>query len=219
MYVCPFWEKQIQEVFGIKSTPKEPEIPLDPIILRQTFQILNLMPSQLVRDCGVGVLYLSYKMGPSKPKYPNHGYYYHEDKSVTLNADIFEHPDSPDDFYDDHGYFVDRPTQTIVHEFAHGYDMNHNDLSLKDEWLKLSGWSESPKPGLKQLIIDEPGMPRVVGEWYYNPKAKFTRFYAKRNPWDDWADSFAFYFAKMKSKVPESKRNYFDSLLKKYSSK
>jgi hypothetical protein len=172
-----------------------------------------------VRDCGVGELYLSYKMGPNKPQYPNHGYFCPDDKSVTLNADIFENPDSPDDFYDDFGYFVSRPVQTVLHEWGHSLDDAKGELSLKDEWLKLSGWSESPKPGLKQLIIDEPGMPRVVGEWYYNPKAKFTRFYAKRNPWDDWADSFAFYFAKMKSKVPESKRNYFDSLLKKYSSK
>lgn len=218
-YVCPFWEKQIQEVFGIQSVPKEPEIPLDPIILRQTFHILNLMPSKMVRDCGVGKLYLSYRMGKNRPFYPNHGYFDPQDKTVTLNADIFENPDTPDDFYDDQGYFVSRPVETVLHEFGHALDDAMGDISLKDDWLKLSGWSEIAKPGLKQLVIDEPGMPRVIGEWFYNPKAKFTRFYAQRNPWDDWADSFAFYFAKMKSKVPEDKRNYFNSLQKKYSSK
>jgi hypothetical protein len=55
----------------------------------------------------------------------------------------------------------------------------------------------------------------MVGEWYYDPKAGFTRFYAKRNPWDDWADSFSFYVGGLK-KLPDNKTEYFDKLLKKY---
>jgi hypothetical protein len=178
-----------------------------------------MMPVQLVKDCGVTDLYISEKMGPSKSYYPNHGYYDPATKSVTLNADIFENPDTPDDFYDENYHFVSRPCQTLLHEFGHSLDAECGELSMKEDWLKLSGWSKDAKPGLKQLIIDEPGMPRVVGEMFYNSKAKFTRFYARRNPWDDWADSFGFYFSGLRDKVPQTKRAYFDSLLKKYSSK
>ena len=66
------------------------------------------------------------------------------------------------------------------------------------------------------MVINEPGMPAKIGEWYYDPSAGFTRFYAKMNPWDDWADSFCFYIAKMKTKLPENKNQYFDNILKKY---
>ena len=153
-------------------------------------------------------------MGPNKPYYPNHGYYIHH--TVTLNNNIFYHPDVMEDFFDYHGYFIDRPTQTIYHEFAHGYDAFHHDLSKKEDWTKLSGWSPAPKNGLKRLIIKGDGIPDVLGEWFFHPKAEFTRFYAKRNPWDDWADSFSFYIGDLKSKVPAIKRKYFDDLLKKY---
>jgi len=172
------------------------------------------MPVELVKACGVTKLIFSSKMGPNMPHYPNHGYYIGD--SVTLNSDIFYHPDIMDDFFDHNGYFIDRPTQTILHEFAHGYDAIRGEISLRPEWLKLSGWSKDPKPGLKRLIINAPGVPPVVGEWYYNPKAGFTRFYAKRNPWDDWADAFSFFTGNMKSKLPENKNEYFEALLKKY---
>lgn len=82
--------------------------------------------------------------------------------------------------------------------------------------MELSGWSKEPVPGLQRLSIKEPGTPEVIGEMYFDPGAGFTRFYAKRNPWDDFADSFAFYVAGMKSKVPGNKKEYFDKLLKQY---
>lgn len=208
------WQDKIKEKYGISCYPKEPGIVLDPVILRETCQILSEMPLDLVKDCGVSTLYFSSTMGPNRPYYPNHGYYINH--SVTFNVNIFYDPDVAEDFFDHHGYFVDRPTQTLFHEFAHGYDVYNHELSLKPEWLKLSDWSPSPKPGLKRLVINTAGLPPVIGEWYFSPNAGFTRFYAKRNPWDDWADSFSFYVARMKSKLPENKIKYFDTLLKKY---
>ena len=208
-----FWKQKIQDKFGIECAQKENK-PLDPILLRQTYLILDTMPEKLVRQCGVYKLIFSSTMGPNLPYYPTHGYYVHN--LVTLNDNIFYHPDVMDDFFDEHGYFIDRPTQTIIHEFAHGYDAARGEISTKPEWTKLSGWSKEPKQGLKRIVIKTPGQETVYGEWYYNPKAGFTRFYAKRNPWDDWAEAFSFYVGNMKSKLPENKIEYFDALLKKY---
>lgn len=213
-YTCPYWENRIRDRFGIELTTKEQDREVDPILARQIYQILDLMPEKLVRDSGIKHLYLSNTMGPNLPKYPNHGYYVGD--LVTLNEDIFYSPDEPEDFFDSHGYFISRPAETLTHEIGHAYDAAKGDLSTKPEWLRLSGWSKDAKSGLKRLLINDPGAPVVIGEWYFDPKAKFTRFYAKRNPWDDFADSFAFYIGNMKDKVPEKKRAYFDDLLKIY---
>jgi hypothetical protein len=207
-----FWQDKIQEKFGISCAPKEPGGSLDPLILRQTFNILSKMPVELVRDCGVGKLYFGF-LGENKSYYPNHGYYINQ--SVTMNVDVYYHPDVMDDFFDHRGYFANRIFLTLWHEFFHGYDAAHGELSLKPEWLKLSGWSPVPKVGLKKMIINEPGMPPKTGEWYYDPNAGFTRFYARMNPWDDWADSACFDISGL-DKLPENKTEYFKNLLKKY---
>jgi len=184
-------------------------------ILRQICNIFDPIPPALIKKCGIKTLRLRNDMGPNKPYYPNHGYFDTKDE-VALNADIFYNPDLPDDFFDHHGYFLDRPTQTLLHEFSHAFDWANGNLSYKDDWTKLSGWSPEYKKGLKRLIINDKRAPKVVGEWFYDPKSEFTRFYAKRNPWDDWADSSAFYLGKLRSKVPSKKLPYFDNIYKKY---
>ncbi len=207
------WTSRLNDEYGLMPE-LDGGVKDGPFILRQVNNIFRPIPNDLIKDCGINSLLIRSDMGPNKPYYPNHGYFV--GNQVALNEDIFHNPDLPDDFYDHHGYFLTRPQQTLIHEFGHGYDAFHNDLSLQPKWLKLSGWSEEPKEGLKRLIIKDPGVPKVVGEWYYDPKAQFTRFYAKRNPWDDFADSFAFYTAGMRNKVPKNKEDYFDTLLKKY---
>ena len=209
-----YWSGRIKADTGLDMVAK-PGTPDSTLIFRQMFQILRYFTKDLIRDCGINKVIIRTDMGPNRTYYPNHGYYC--DNFVALNADIFYHPDQPDDFFDHRGYFITRPEQTILHEFGHGYDDNNGSLSHRDAWTSLSGWSKSFKPGLERLVIDEPGAPRVVGEWYFDPKiGGFTRFYAKRNPWDDFADSFSFYLAGMKNKLPENKARYFDGLLSKY---
>lgn len=205
-----YWSNKLKQDYGVSSIFPS-NLTECPLILRQCHQILSCMPLKLIKACKINKLNIREDMGPNKPYYPNHGYFV--DHSVTLNADIFIHPDVPDDFVDHHGYFITRPTQTLLHEYGHGYDEYHDNLSLKPEWLKLSGWSPNDKPELKQLVIRTPDIPDRRGEWYYHPDAEFTRFYAKQNPWDDWADTFAFYVGGLKASVPSIKREYFNQLL------
>lgn len=209
------WADKIKDKFGLKTT-MNPGVVDEGALLRQTYHALDHMPAAMVKDCGIDELIFRNDMGPNRTHYPNHGYFSPGKGTVTLNADIFYNPDYPEDFFDHHGYFISRPVQTVVHEFAHGYDDYNGMPSLKSDWLDISGWSESFKPGLKKLVIREKGCPEHRGEWFYNPKSEFTRFYAKKNPWDDWADSFSFYVGGIRDACPAKKREYFDRVLKKY---
>jgi hypothetical protein len=174
------------------------------------------MPSSLVKACGVTKIVFE-DLGPNRPYYPCHGFYQPGADFVALNVNMFYYPDQPDDFFTEKGYSISRVAETVYHELGHSFDQHRGELSLQDAWLKLSGWSKDREPGLKRLIINEPGAPKVIGEWWYNSEAcGFTRFYARRNPWDDWADSFSFYVSNVKDKVPEAKREYFDKLLAPY---
>ena len=208
-----YWSSKINDNFGLKSEIG-PGVNQPHCILREVFHILQPVPSELIKNCGIKNLLIRGDMGPNKPYYPNHGYFVGD--QIALNADIFIHPDLPDDFFDHRGYFITRPQETLLHEYGHGFDEYHDNLSLKDNWLKLSGWNENYQPGLKRLIINDERAPKVIGEWFFDPTKKFTRFYAKKNPWDDFADSFAFYTGKIHNKVPSEKNNYFNYLLKEY---
>ena len=204
-----YWVDQIGK-FDLKMDKKD-----DPVILKQIHSALSDIPVSLIKDCGINEMSLRGDMGPNRqhsPNYPNHGYYVNN--SITLNSDIFHHPD---DFTDEQGYFMARPRQTLYHELGHGYDEYNGFPSYKDDWLKLSGWSQTHKPGLKRLFIKGvDNAPDVLGEWFYDPKAGFTRPYGKRNNYDDYADCFCFYIGGLKSKLPENKIEYFDKKLGKY---
>jgi hypothetical protein len=211
------WEEKLKDTYGLKLE-MAPEVHDGQWITRQICDILKPISPKLIRACGV-IKIIVKDLGPNKSYYPNHGFFRESDYTVTLNSDIFYHPDMPDYFWGNKGEFVSRPAETLYHEWIHSLDAKMGNLSLKPDWLKLSGWSETYKPGLKRLEIKEKGAPEVIGEYYYDPKfgvtSNFTRFYARRNPWDDLADSGAYYLAPgMKDKVPPTKRAYFDKLFK-----
>jgi phosphoribosyl 1,2-cyclic phosphodiesterase len=207
------WIQKLENDYGL-SPFLQSGVVEGPSILRQCHQILSCMPSSLINACGINRLEIRSDMGPNKPFYPNHGYFVNH--SVTLNSDIFINPDIPNDFISHEGYFTTRPEQTLLHEFGHGYDEYNGTLSLKPEWLQLSGWSPNDSPELRQLVIRSKDFPERRGDWYYRPDAEFTRFYGKLSPWDDWADCFAFFVRDLKSIVPSIKCEYFDSILNKY---
>ena len=208
-----YWLKKLKSTYDL-NVQLTPGVHNGFWIIREICQIFKPIPPELVKACGVKTLNLRDDMGPNKPYYPNHGYFINQE--VTLNSDIFHHPDKPDDFVDFRGYFLTRPQQTIIHELGHGFDFHHSDLSTQPAWLKLSGWSQQPGPGLERLHIKDKGVPEILGEWYFDSKSEFTRFYAQRNPWDDWADSFSFYVAGLRNKVPSKKAGYFSNLLRAY---
>jgi hypothetical protein len=177
---------------------------------------LKRVPAKLVSDCKISQLGFE-DMGESKEFYPNHGKYV-EGGALILNERLLD-DESVD--VDPEGRRLNKFDQTLYHELGHGWDAEKgkevgSDLSLLPEWLELSGWSEKPIPGHRRMVIKEKGTPVLKDDWYYSPDAGFTRFYAKRNPWDDWADSFAYYVSDLKSFLPESKIKYFDEKLKNY---
>lgn len=170
---------------------------------------LAKIPKDLVRRCNI--LELGFKdMGPSKEYYPNHGYYV--SNTLFLNTQLVKDPVV---FKDPNGETLDRFDHTLYHELGHGFDHIESDLSEKDEWLALSGWSKEPEAGKVKIIIEDEGE-KLEGEWFYDPSSKFVRFYARRNPWDDFADTFAFYVAGLKGFIPSEKLEYFDRILGRY---
>jgi hypothetical protein len=183
--------------------------------LRTLWESMQRLPPTLVRDCGISLLAFK-DMGPSRKYYPNHGIY--SNGTLTLNESILDDPTL--EFDPESGQALNKFDQTFYHELGHGWDEKHGgghiELSEQPEWLELSGWSKDPKDGLKKLVIEERGAPKMEGEWWYRPDAGFTRFYARRNPGDDWADSFSYYVGGLKSFLPEPKIKYFDERLGKY---
>lgn len=199
----------IKEVYDIDVDKKT-----DPECLHALNSSLQRLNPEIVKLCGIKSLSFE-DLGPSKEYYPNHGKYVNN--TLVINSQLLD--DSNIIVDPDNGVILNKFDQTLYHELGHGWDEfqgEDGDLSLKKEWLDLSGWSKYPKPGLKRIRIREKGTPEVVGEYYYSPYAKFTRFYAKRNPWDDWADSFSYYVGGAKSYLPKTKILYFDKILKKY---
>ena len=183
--------------------------------ISKLYDSLKKIKSQIVKDSEIKLFGFA-DLGPSRKYYPNHGKY--KDGALIINTQVI---DDKSDYKDETtGKTLNKFDQTVYHEIGHGWDEVYGEkgvqLSLLPEWMNLSGWSEKPKTGMKRIRIHEKGCPEVIGEYYYSPDAKFTRFYGKRNPWDDWADSFSFYIADLKSIVPENKCKYFDKKLKKY---
>lgn len=185
-----------------------------PECIQAVYSSLQRLNPEVVKMCGIKSLSFE-DLGPSKEYYPNHGKYINN--TLVLNDQLLKDPNIIVD--PDNGSILNKLDQTLYHELGHGWDEvqgEKGDLSLMNDWLELSGWSKYPKPGHKRIHIKEKGSPELVGEYYYSPYAKFTRFYAKRNPWDDWADSFSYYVGGAKSYLPKNKVAYFDKLLKKY---
>lgn len=208
-----YWDAKLRDTFGL-NVRTDGGAPNPHILYRQLYLSVSRVPPALIRACGVTDVLFKSDMGESKAFSPNHGYYIGH--NVGLNVNCFSCPDHPEDFSDQYGYSLGRAAQTVLHELGHGFDYWGGDLAQQPAWMALSGWSREPKKGLVQLHIKEPVTPEIFGEMYYDPKAEFTRFYGKRNSYDDFADCFAFYVAGLKSKVPANKRAYLDDLLGKY---
>jgi hypothetical protein len=190
----------------------------DPICAKEVCRCIAHQPAGLIKDCCIKTLSFD-DLGPSAKFYPNHGYYQTPGDILVLNKRMLEDPVHG---VSSEGLHVSTFEFILAHELGHGWDaaQGHNrvgkDFSLLPDWLDISGWSEKPIPGYKRMRIQEKGYPEKLGEWYYHPEAKFGRYYGKMNPWDDWADSFAYYVCDMKDKLPKEKIKYFDKKIAGY---
>ena len=189
-----------------------------PSCAKEVFSCISNQPYRLIRDCCIKTLGFD-DLGPTAKYYPNHGFYRPSDELLVLNTRMLADPVF--------GHSCDgRPIKKfefiLAHELGHGWDAAQGansvgkDYSLCPDWLELSDWSEAPKPGHKRLRIRERGYPEKVGEWYYGPDSEFCRYYGKMNPWDDWADCFAYYVTGMKDNIPKEKLEYFNSKIGSY---
>lgn len=192
---------EIGERYGIAVTCE------DSVQVNKLLEALRRLPAPLITACGIKDLGFK-DLGVSKEYYPNHGLYV--DSKLFLNT---QNIDDPQVFQDPSGRLLDRFDHTLYHEMGHGIDEKLGNASMQDAWMSLSGWSPKPFPGGLKIIIREEGSPDLTDDWYYDSKAAFPRFYAKRTPYEDYADCFAFYVSGLKGFLPASKIHYFDEAL------
>lgn len=81
----------------------------------------------------------------------------------------------------------DRAAMTVIHEIGHNWDTEH---SKYKDWLKLSGWRDTKPSAADASKYNK----SLDGDWWYLKTANFADLYAKTNPREDFADSFASYF-------------------------
>jgi hypothetical protein len=202
--IAPYLKDSLQERYGLVVDGDDVEQ------LSALTVGLSRIPQSLVLESGIKLLGFE-DLGESREYYPNHGYYV--GNKLILNTRLLEDPQV---FLASNGRSLNRFEHTLFHELGHGWDEARGLLSEKPEWLVLSGWSKDPQAGLERITIKEDGVPDTVGEWYHSPVAGFPRFYARRNPWDDFADCFAFYVGGLSGFLPASKIHYLDTALGRY---
>jgi len=158
---------------------------------KKLYEALEDIPKNFLKGKVERVI-LDERMGKSKRLYPNHGKYIEEEKKIMLNPDIFNLKTR---YEDGEGHSISKVTQVVIHEIAHAID-DKNGFSDKKEWISISGWkfigdNETPK-GYKRLIIREEGAPKLKSNWAFKEDANFVRWYATRNPKEDFTESFSF---------------------------
>lgn len=76
---------------------------------------------------------------------------------------------------------------TVIHEIGHNWDEADENSSI-GQFRSISGWL----PRFSSAMPTPPGYAvSGDGDWFHKADAKFTRGYAKTNPKEDFADSFA----------------------------
>ncbi len=166
---------------------------------------LSLMPDWSLRGCGIQQITFE-DLGVSAEYTPNHGYYVN--RRLALNEQMV---DDTTEFYDPTtGRRLGIIPFILYHEIGHGFDEMLGLVSEQEQWTSLSGWSKTPFKGARRITITDQGQV-TEGEWCFDPnKSKFARYYSMRNPWDDFADSFAFYVSGMHGFLDPKKIKFLD---------
>lgn len=178
-----FFEKEYSVQLGSISFPESKII----------FNGFRLVPRNLINKL-ISRIEFDPSLGKSKKIYPNHGRWENNFATMFLNRGVIDLEPA-------------ESIHLIVHEIGHALDHKLNNISKTQEWLDLSDWTTDP-PGItpvqksdsdylhqgkyRRLRIEEKSL-LSVSEWWYDEDADFVRWYAKRNPQEDFCESFAYY--------------------------
>ena len=103
---------------------------------------------------------------------------------------------------------------TLVHEVGHSL---YDNLSPEDQvkWQALSGWMEGTKAGQAPAYVESrPGWEPFASKWTHQAGAKFPRWYAEKNPNEDFADCFAFFLLNKAHQIGPEKRAFLEDYIK-----
>lgn len=186
----PFDEDDYKEFFDKEYATQLGAITFDEAKI--IFNGFRLIPKKILKNL-INRIEFDPSLGKSKKIYPNHGRWEDNFSTMYLNRSVIDL----------------EPMESIhllIHEVGHALDHKLNDLSKTDEWMNLSGWTTDP-PGItplqksnkdylhhgrfRRLKIEEKGL-YSVSEWWFNGDADFVRWYASRNPQEDFCESFAY---------------------------
>jgi hypothetical protein len=103
---------------------------------------------------------------------------------------------------------------TLVHEVGHSLYDNLSPEEVK-AWQTISGWMEGTKEGQAPPYEERrPGWEPQTSKWTHVAGAKFPRYYAEKNPNEDFADCFAFFLLNKAYRIGDAKKAFFDSYIK-----
>lgn len=153
----------------------------------------RLIPNGLLRNL-VNIIEFDPSLGKSNKTYPNHGKWEDNFGTMFLNRSVIDLEQK-------------ESVHLVTHEVGHALDHKLGDLTKGKEWMDLSGWTMDPEGittlqksndnylahgDYKRLKIEENGL-YSVSEWWFKQDAEFVRWYGKRNPQEDFCESFSYY--------------------------
>lgn len=179
---------------------------------KHIYDAFHMLPKHLIKGL-ITIIEFDPSLGSSKRFYPNHGRLecnappklsgqsrIEQDENGNINAimhlnrDVFKN--EPDEI-----------KHLVLHETGHAVDHKLGIVSRMKLWLSFSEWTVDPqgipadqrrnKNYLKHAEFErlriQDGNMLSVSDWWFNSNASFVRWYAKRNPAEDFAESFAYY--------------------------
>jgi hypothetical protein len=169
------------------------------------YSAFELIPIKILKDL-VSILQFDPSLGKSKEFFPNHGRWEDNFKTMVLNRNVID-------------LEPEESKHLIIHEIGHAIDNKLGNISKTEEWLNISGWTDNPSgitmiqksdknyldhKNFKRLRIKENGL-LSVSSWWYDENAGFVRWYAERNPEEDFAESFAYYILEKMDRFKDCK--------------
>lgn len=179
------------------------------------FEAISKVSKKIIKGL-IKIIDFDPSLGTPKDIFPNHGRWEDNFKTMFLNRKVID-------------LDKDEANHLIIHEIGHAYDHKLGEISKTKEWLELSGWTENP-PALNIKQKSDPHFVKhgaferlkiqddnlySISNWWFLKGTGFVRWYAKRNPSEDFAECFSFYVLKEKDKFEDcmDKYEYIEKIL------